>query len=92
MRKDLFIVGVRLLGLWQLLGAVSSLAYMICFWYGYIQSQALGQEYNSIHFVVQLLTGIFLLFGTHYLFHLVDRIKPEEAPAEEESETEVGPS
>jgi hypothetical protein len=77
MRKDLFIVGARLLGIWQLLGAANSLASMIGFWYGYMQLPAYNQQYNNIHFVIELAGGLFLIFGTHFLFDLMDRIKPE---------------
>ena len=86
MRKDIFIVGARLLGIWQMLGAVRSLAYMISAWVGYTRPQSSTQEYYSLLFVVELVTGLYLLFRTHNLFHLLDRLKPEEDTVEQ-SET-----
>ena len=77
MRKDLFVVGARLLGIWELVGAVSSLANIIAAWFGYLRPQSYSQEYSSLHFLVQLGIGLYLLFRTHRLFHLLERLKPE---------------
>ena len=78
MRKDIFIVGAKLFGIWQLLGALSPLAYMIGFWIGYIHPQAYTQEYNVLTFIVHLVTGLILLFRTDRIFRLLDRLEPEE--------------
>jgi hypothetical protein len=83
MRKDIFIVGARLLGIWQLLGAIRSFAYMVGGWVGYIRQQSSTQEYNNLVFIVDLVTGLYLLFRTHSLFHLLDRLKPVEETAED---------
>jgi hypothetical protein len=77
MRKDIFIVGARLLGIWQLLGAVVSLVWIIAAWLGYLRASS-SQEYNSVHFIVQLATGSYLIFRTHQLFHLMERLKADE--------------
>ena len=74
MRKDIFIVGARLLGVWQLLAALSSFAYLVSFWYGYIQLPAYNQQYNNIRFVIELAGGLFLVFGAHFLYDQLDRI------------------
>ena len=86
MRKDIFIVGARLLGIWELLGAVSSLAWLIANWMGYLQMQPSNKEYTAIHFIIQFLTGIFLLFRTDRLYDFVNRITGEGKIAEQDSE------
>jgi hypothetical protein len=88
MRKDIFIVGARLLGIWQLLGAIRSFAYIASAWLGYIRPQSYTQEYNVLLFIVELVTGLYLIFRTHNLFHLVDRLKPEEDTVEQ-GETDI---
>lgn len=86
MRKDIFIVGARLLGIWELLGALSSLAWLIASWMGYLQMQPSNKEYTSIHFIIQFLTGIFLLFRTHQLFDLLNHITSGESIVEQDPE------
>ena len=84
MRKDIFIVGARLLGIWRLLGALGSLAWIIAGWFGYVRAQSYSQEYYSVRFIVELATGLYLLFRTHHLFHLLERLKPDEEEVEGE--------
>ena len=84
MRKDIFIVGARLLGIWQLLGAIRSFAYIASAWLGYIRPQSTTQEYNALLFIVELVTGLYLLLRTHNLFRLVDRLKEEEKTVEQD--------
>ena len=82
MRKDIFIVGIRLLGLWQLLGAANSLAGIITIWLGYLRPQSTAQEYYILHFAVQLVTGLYLIFRPYRLFNLMARMKEEEMTIE----------
>lgn len=78
MRKDIFIVGARLLGIWQLLGALNSLAYIIADWLGKLHVPSSSEEYNTVHLIVQLGTGLYLIFRPYSLFNLLDRLKGEE--------------
>ena len=78
MRKDIFIVGARLLGIWQLLASLTPLVSVIGFWGKSFSAQAYNQEYYILLFIVHLLTGQFLIFKAHSLYRLLDRLTPEE--------------
>jgi uncharacterized membrane protein len=86
MRKDIFIVGARLLGMWLLVGAATSLAVLIITWIGYQRRIASSLEYNlaynAIHFIVEVIAGLYLLFRTHRLFNFLDGLKPDEEEIE----------
>jgi hypothetical protein len=82
MRKDIFIVGARLLGLWQLIGALSPLSYLVGTEFGFVHPQITTQEYNAVALVVHLLTGLYLLFRPHQLFGVLDRLEPSVGPSE----------
>ena len=83
MRKDIFIVGARLLGIWQLLGALNSLAYMVSYWSGPTRPPSYTQEYNVLTFIIHLITGLYLLFRTHRLYDVLVRLVPEEKSVED---------
>lgn len=90
MRKDIFIVGTRLLGIWQLLGALTPFAYIIGYWFGYIRPQPYTLEYNVLTLIVHLITGLYLLFRTQNLYDLLNRLKHDEDTSDhEESNTVV---
>ena len=79
MRKDIFIVGARLLGIWELLAAAYSLAYIIAAHIGVIKLTTSGtQEYYSLRFVVECTLGLFLIFRAHRLFNFLDRFKEKQ--------------
>ena len=82
MRKDIFIVGARLLGIWELIGAVSSFGWIITGWLGYVRPQSYSQEYYSVRFIIELAVGLYLLFRTHHLFHLMERLEPDNDEAQ----------
>ena len=71
MRKDLFLVGARLLGVWQLIGALNSLALILAAWAGFLPHQPGGTEYSNIRFVVELVIGLYLILKTDHLFSLL---------------------
>jgi hypothetical protein len=70
MRKDLFIVGARLLGIWQLTGAVNSLALIVAAWAGFLHAQPGAQDYSNIHFAAELVLGLYLVLKTEHLYQL----------------------
>ena len=74
MRKDIFIVGARLLGIWQLLAGLSPLASILYAWLRPFQQHSYTQEYEIMIFAVHLLTGLYLLFRTDSLFRLMVRL------------------
>jgi len=77
LRKDIFIAGARLLGLWQLLGAVNSLALIVSSWFNTAPGPSFGQDFSSLHLLVQIITGAVLLFWTNTLFRLLSHLMPE---------------
>jgi hypothetical protein len=86
MRKDIFIVGARLAGIWQLLGAANTLATLTYIWLWPLRPASSNQEMYILHFAVQLVTGIHLLLRTHQLFNLL-QLSKEEEPAVDPTET-----
>ncbi len=78
MRKDIFLTGVRLLGLWQLCGATISLAYLLSEYIGYIRPQPNTHEYNLIRFGAEFFVGLFFVFRPHNIFHFVQRLSVED--------------
>ncbi len=84
MRKDIFVVGVRLLGVWQLVGAVVSLCNIIFVWLGYYKAQSIQSEYTIIHFGVQLVIGLYLILRPYHLFHFIERFAEKDDKEQEE--------
>jgi nicotinamidase-related amidase len=74
MRKDIFVVGARLLGLWQLLGALSSLAWIASNWAGSLQTPSSASQYYYIRFFLEFIVGLYLVFRPHQLFEIIERI------------------
>jgi nicotinamidase-related amidase len=74
MRKDIFVVGARLLGLWQLIGALSSLAYIASNWAGYFQPSSSASQYYYIKFLLELVVGIYFVFRPHQLFDVIEHL------------------
>lgn len=74
MRKDIFVVGARLLGVWLLVGALSSLVYIISYWSGFYQPPSYGNQYYWIHFGTELILGLYLALRPYHLFHMIGRL------------------
>jgi hypothetical protein len=75
MRKDIFIVGAKLLGVMQLISAVYSLATIVAVHTGLIRPQGATAEYSSVRFVAEVAVGLFLVFRTEALFNLLNRVQ-----------------
>ena len=85
MRKDIFIVGARLLGIWQLLGAASLIAQYISIWAGlYKPSVSYQESYAFVHMAVELVTGLYLIFSAYPLYDILNKVKEAAAPDEPE--------
>ncbi len=74
MRKDIFIVGARLLGIWYVIGAVGPCMYFLTGWFENYWPPSYNQEYNLVIGSVHLFTGLYLLFWTHNLFNFLERM------------------
>jgi hypothetical protein len=74
MRKDIFIVGARLLGVWISIGAFNPLIYVLAAWSGFIQHQSAALDYNLLHGAVDVIAGLYLVFRTENLFDLLERV------------------
>ena len=74
MRKDLFVVGATLLGVWQLVGAVGSLVYVLVNWLGVYQTSPASTQYNLIHAVYESALGLYLIFRPVQLFELIQTL------------------
>jgi len=74
MRKDIFLVGTQLLGLWQLCGAMVSLVYLIGDYSGYVRPQAASHEYNLLRLGVELIIGLFLISRPQHVFNLARQL------------------
>ena len=73
MRTDIFTVGARLLGLWQLVGAIESIAYLLNGWIRSYPLSAPNHEYQLIRFGVQLIVGLYLVLRPYHLSHFIER-------------------
>jgi len=91
MRKDIFLVGTRLLGLWQLCGAMVSLVYLIGDYSGYVHPQASSHEYNLLRLGVELIIGLFLISRPQHIFNFAKQlsiIEDEDASSESSANEE----
>jgi hypothetical protein len=71
MRKDIFVVGARLLGVIQLVDAIFSFANLFSHWIGYIKPQSYSHEHDLMNFGLHLIIGLYLMLRPYHLFHLV---------------------
>jgi hypothetical protein len=89
MRRDIFIVGVRILGIWQLINALNTFATLVNIWIGYTQATGAPTRMSYfLHLGIQLFTGLFLVFRTEDLFTLLDQLSDRE-PAEQSPTTAI---
>jgi hypothetical protein len=72
MRKDIFVVGTRLIGIMQLVGAIFNFANLVSDWIGYIKPQAYSHEHNLMNFGINLILGLYLIIRPYHLFHLFE--------------------
>lgn len=85
MRKDIFVVGARLLGVWQLVGALNSLAYLISYWSGFYQPPSYSSQYYWIHFGTEFILGLYLVFRPYHLFRMIERLAESDNEGQEDS-------
>ena len=78
MRKDIFIVGARLLGLSILTGALNPLAYVVSTWFIKYQTTPNALEYNFVNGLIHIIVGLYLLLGTNNLFNFLERVLTKE--------------
>jgi hypothetical protein len=83
MRKDLFLVGARLLGVLQFLSAASPLGYLLASWFGIAWIPASSQGYNGIQAAVHLAAGSYLVYRPLHLYRLLENLKHENDDAED---------
>ena len=84
MRKDIFIVGARLLGISLLTGAINPLAFVVSTWFVKYQPTPNALEYNFVNGLVHIIVGLYLLLRTNNLFDSLERILTEEETNKEE--------
>ncbi len=75
MRKDIFIVGAILLGLWLFIGAIGPLLYLLAMLFGSFHPQTEAQDYTLLNGVVHLLIGLYLMFRPDDVFNLLERMR-----------------
>ncbi len=85
MRKDIFIVGIRLLAIWVLIEAIYPLIYVIGSWFGYFIRNNYSQEYYLINAIVHLVVGLYLLLKTNGLFDFLERVLDKKEDTEEDN-------
>ena len=73
MRKDIFVVGCILLGIWQLAVALGSLANLVGVWIWYTSPQSYNSKYYLLHLGVELFIGLYLILRPYDLFHFIER-------------------
>jgi hypothetical protein len=83
MRKDIFIVGARLLSIWLLIEAINPLSYVIASWLGYFVINPYSQYYSIVSVIVHISTGLYLLLKTNELFYFLERTLTKTKDTEE---------
>lgn len=78
MRKDIFVVGARILGMWLLISAVNPITYVVASLFIKNQTPIFIQVTTIVNGLVHLIAGYFLLFKTNGLFDYLDRYLTEE--------------
>ncbi|MGD0591716.1 MAG: hypothetical protein ABSA44_13110 [Bacteroidota bacterium] len=73
MRTDIFTVGARLLGLWQLVGAIETIAYLLYEWIRSYPLSAPNHEYQLIRFGIELIVGLYLVLRPYHLSQFIER-------------------
>ncbi|HVN49612.1 MAG TPA: hypothetical protein VMU30_12430 [Bacteroidota bacterium] len=93
MRTDIFIVGARLLGVWQLVGAIETLAYLIFNWMKSYPMSPTNHEYQLIRVGVELFVGLYLVLRPYHLCNIIERftetipmVQKEEEGSKEKTE------
>jgi uncharacterized membrane protein len=73
MRTDIFTVGARLLGVWQLVGALGTLAYLLYEWLRSYPLSTVNHEYQFIRFGIELIVGLYLVLRPYHLSQIIER-------------------
>lgn len=76
MRRDIFIVGIRILGIWLLIEAINPLIFIIGTWMGYFHGSYYSQQYtySLINSLIHLIAGFYLLFRSDNLFNFLEKL------------------
>jgi hypothetical protein len=83
MRKDIFTVGARITGIWQLLAALNTFSSLLSAWLGWLRAPGYGNESATfLHFGLQLFTGLFLVFRSDTLYNLLSQLDEPAEPVE----------
>ena len=86
MRKDIFVVLIRVLGVWKLLGSLNQLASLISQWIGYMPPQTTATHYLLLHFGLEFIIGLYFVLRPYHLFHLIERFAENDDEVQAESE------
>ncbi len=78
MRKDIFVVGARLLGVMQLVDAVFGIVNLISQWAGIINPPSYGHGYSLVTFGVHLILGLYLTTRPYHLFSFLNLLTADE--------------
>ena len=89
MRTDIFTVGARLLGVWQLIGAIETIAYLVYEWIRSYPIPAPNHEYQLIRFGIGLIVGLYLVLRPYHLSQLIKRFAESIPPEIDVKETKV---
>jgi uncharacterized membrane protein len=73
MRTDIFTVGARLLGVWQLVSAIETIAYLIYEWIKSHHLSAPNHEYQLMRFGIELIVGLYLVLRPYHLSQIIER-------------------
>lgn len=83
MRKDLFIVGSRLLGIWLLLGVISPVSYIVVTVFVPSKTPTIVQITNITNALLHVVFGLFLLVKTNSIYGYLHRILDEKESMED---------
>ena len=84
MRKDLFIVGARLLGLWVLISAMNPFFSLAATFFIKAQAPSYFQITNILNGLLHAAVGLIFLFRTNNLYNYLERILNKDEVRREE--------
>ena len=88
MRKDLFIVGARLLGILLLADTLVPIVNLIGYWTKYMDLSEYNLKYLLIMLLTHLAAGIYLIGRAHKLYNFLNRFLPDPEETKEADEVE----
>jgi hypothetical protein len=80
--KELFLVGVRLIGLWMIVDCISDCAFYLEQHLGYLHSSVTSEYGDLLHGAVDLAVGIGMLFCSRELANMFSWFDPEQLARE----------